>query len=299
MPLTRRDFVALTGSALLTVQGSPSFVQATPGVPALAGKLGITMSSVQRLAVAGKPRKYSMLDWPRMLREELDLTVIDLNSGAIDSHDPAQLEQVRVAADKAGCVLTNMKINRGDVDIGHADPAKRAEALRICKQWIDTSARLGLRWARPLPFKDRPDRQVYVASYRELAEYAAERNVQMLIENYGWLAEDAEEMPRLLREIGTNIALGPDTGNWANDALRRAGLTAAFPQAVTCDFKAGRLGPNGEHTSWDLKACFDIAWRAGFRGPWCFEHAHTDQATLFRELALLRDMLQTWMREAA
>lgn len=298
MPLTRREFVTLSATALLAAPRLAPAVQAAPAVPSLAGKLGITMSSVQRLMVDDKPLKYTMLEWPRMLREELDLTVIDLNSGAIDSHDPAQLEQVRKAADRAGCVLTNMKINRGDVDIGHADSAVRAEALRICKHWIDTSAQLGLRWARPLPFKDRPDRQVYVASYRELSEYAAARNVQMLIENYGWLAEDAEEMPRLMREIGVNIALGPDTGNWANDTLRRTGLTAAFPHAVTCDFKAGRLGPNGEHSAWDLKACFDIAWRAGFRGPWCFEHAHTDRATLFRELALLRDLLRRWMREA-
>ncbi len=32
-------------------------------------------------------------------------------------------------------------------------------------------------------------------------------------------------------------------------------------------------------------------------GPWRLEHAHADRKMLFRELALLRDMLRRWMRE--
>ena len=31
-------------------------------------------------------------------------------------------------ADKAGCVLTNLKINRSDIDIGNVDPVIRQKA---------------------------------------------------------------------------------------------------------------------------------------------------------------------------
>jgi hypothetical protein len=256
------------------------------------------MSSVARLATDSGPLRYSLVDWPKILRDELDMTILDLNSSVVESHEPAYLDRVRKAADDAGCVMTNLKINRNDVDIGNADPAVRAAAIVECKRWLDTAGRLGLRWARPLPLKNKPDYDGFIAAYRELADYAAERGVQMIVENYGWMDSDADTVPKLLKDVGKNVAPAPDTGNWANDEVRYAGLAKMFPTAVTCDFKAGNLGPNGEHAAWDLKRCFDIAWQAGFRGPWCLEHAHTDRNELFRELGLLRDMLRKWMAEA-
>ena len=53
------------------------------------------------------------------------------------------------------------------------------------------------------------------------------------------------------------------------------------------------------HPAYDLQRCFQIGWEAGFRGPWCLEHANRDRAALFRELALLRDRLRAWAKAAA
>lgn len=295
----RRDFLKI-GSTAAAALFAGAELRAAPTSPSrnLAGQLGITMSSITRLAGDAGPLKYPLSEWPKILRDELDLTILDLNSGVVESHEPAYLEKVRCAADDAGCVLTNMKINRADVDVGNADPAVRAQAVVECKRWLDTSSRLGLRWARPLPLKTKPDYDGFVAAYRELADYAAERNVQMIVENYGWMDSDADTVPKLLKDVGRNVAPAPDTGNWANDEVRYAGLAKMFPTAVTCDFKAGKLGPDGEHKAWDLKRRFDIAWSAGFRGPWCFEHANTDRTALFNELSFLRDLLRKWIAEA-
>ena len=60
-----------------------------------------------------------------------------------------------------------------------------------------------------------------------------------------------------------------------------------------------RLGPAGEHPSYDLKRCFELGWKAGFRGPWCIEHAGANTKDLFRELTWIRDQLKKWTREAA
>ncbi|MCH7729877.1 MAG: hypothetical protein IH991_25915 [Planctomycetes bacterium] len=137
--------------------------------------------------------------------------------------------------------------------------------------------------------------KIHVASYRELADYAASRDVQMLVENFGWMDSDPNSVPKLVEAIDRKVAVSPDTGNWSNNEVRYAGLAKAFPLAVTCDFKARALGPDGEHKLYDLKKCFEIGWKAGFRGPWCLEHANRDRKSLFRELALLRDMLRKWM----
>ncbi|MDA1050326.1 MAG: hypothetical protein O3C40_07575, partial [Planctomycetota bacterium] len=168
-------------------------------------------------------------------------------------------------------------------------------ALDIYRGSIDAASRLGCRWARPLPLPELPDMKIHVASYKELADYGAERQVAMLVENYGWMQGDPDSVVKLIEAIGRNVAPCPDTGNWNDNETRYEGLAKSFPTAVTCDFKAKTLGPNGEHDAYDLRRCFDIGWQAGFRGPWCLEHAHRDRKTLFRELSMLRDMLREWM----
>ena len=135
--------------------------------------------------------------------------------------------------------------------------------------------------------------------YRQLANYGARSKVALLVENFGWLDKEPGLTVKVLDLIGPDVAASPDTGNWVNNEVRYAGLKLTFPRAVTCDFKARTLGPNGEHTLYDLKRCFMIGHAAKFRGPWCLEHANADRKTLFKELALLRDMLRGWMAEVA
>ena len=303
MNFTRRTFLKSTVvTAVATIalpRGLAGEKSKTVDKNPLAGEVGITTSSLSA-HVASRPTKskFTLLELPRIMRDELDMRVIDLNTSTLASEEPAYLDKVRAAADKAGCILTNLKLNQRGLDMNSRDKDVRDKALAIYKKSIDAAARLGLKWARPLPLKPKPDMAIHVASYRELADYAAERNIQMLIENYGWMESDPKSVPKLVKAIGRNVAVSPDTGNWKDNTVRYKGLAAAFPLAVSCDFKARKLGPNGEHELYDLKRCFQVGWKTGFQGPWCLEHANSNRETLFRELALLRDMLRGWMKDA-
>ena len=103
------------------------------------------------------------------------MRVIDLNTSTLASEEPAYLDKVRAAADKAGCILTNLKLNQRGLDMNSRDKDVRNKALTIYKKSIDAAAKLGLKWARPLPLKEKPDMAIHVASYRELADYAAKQ----------------------------------------------------------------------------------------------------------------------------
>jgi len=135
---------------------------------------------------------------------------------------------------------------------------------------------------------------IHVDSYRELTDYAAKRNIRMLVENFGWTESDPESVPKLVKAVDRSLAVSPGTGNWKDNTVRYKGLAAAFPLAVSCDFKAHKLGPKGEHEPYDLNRCFDISWKTGFRGPWCLEHKNSNRDDFFRELTLLRG----WMKDA-
>ncbi|MCA9175597.1 MAG: TIM barrel protein [Planctomycetales bacterium] len=274
--------------------------QAKPASGAkLARRVGITLSSfgqhLTKQPLRSEAGKISMLELPKLLREELDMDVIDLNTRGLGEMKPNELEQIRKAAEDAGVVLTNLKLNQPRLDMNSADKQVRQAAMSEYRRSIDAAAQLGLRWARPLPRTMRPDMDLHVAAYRELADYGAERGIQMLVENYGWMQSDLQSVVDLVRRIGHNVAACPDTGNWNSDEIRFAGLKATFPLAVSCDFKAKTFDANQEHPAYDLQRCFRIGWDAGFRGPWCLEHAHRDRATLFRNLAWLRDRLRSWM----
>jgi hypothetical protein len=145
-----------------------------------------------------------------------------------------------------------------------------------------------------LPLEETTDMQLHVSAWQELAEYAAPRGIRMIVENFGWMISQPDSVVRLIAAVDRNLAASPDTGSWPDNTTRYAGLAATFPLAVTCDYKAREMGPDGEHPEYDLKRCFDLGWDAGFRGPWCIEHANKDRKTLFRELGMIRDMVRGW-----
>ncbi len=288
--MKRRAFLgSLVAGAALPMRGS----QANP----LAGEIGVTTGSFMRhLSPAAAPGKLRLLDLPERMVGELGLRVIDLMTATLPTLDAVYCEKLRAEAERHGCLLTNLKMNQKGLDLGSPDEAVRAEALRVYKESIDSASVLGVRWVRPLPMSDRPNLSVYAESYRELIEYAGEKGIGVLVENFGWMMGDPDAIPRLIDAVGPGLRSQPDTGNWSDNEVRYVGLERAFPFAQSCDFKARTLGPDGSHAEYDLKRCFDIGWKVGFRGPWCFEHFHDDLDQCFKEMAVLRDLLRGWMK---
>jgi sugar phosphate isomerase/epimerase len=302
-PQTRRNFLACSTLAVVgpIVQKSVTAATASESDPKLQGAIGIVSAAVAaQLTGRATGRNFTLLELPQILRDELDLTVVDLNTTSFPDFakvDSAYLSRLRAATEKAGCVLTNLKMNQRGFDMNSADNTIRQRALAEYKRSIDVASELGCRWARPLPQKETPNQKIHIASYQELCDYAADKKVQMLVENFGWMQSDPTSVSQLIAAIGHNVAACPDTGNWNSNDIRYDGLKAAFPRAVTCDFKAKQLGPNGKHNAYDLKRCFDIAWDAGFKGPWAIEHGNPDTSGFLAETRQIRNMLRKWTAE--
>lgn len=301
--IDRRQFARLATGAVTSLATASTLVAADPPlgrVPELSGAIGIvSASAAAQLTGRATNGKFTLLELPRILRDELDLSVLDLNTSSFPSFEKVTaryLEKLRAAADDAKCVLTNLKMNQPGIDMNNADADVRKKAIDEYKRSIDIAKQLGCRWVRPLPRKEKPDLDIHIASYRELCDYAASRNVQLLVENFGWMQADPNSVVDLVKKIGHQVAAGPDTGNWDTNSIRYDGLQRTFPLAVTCDFKARQMSASGEHPLYDLKRCFQIGWDAGFRGPWALEHGHSDTKTFFRDLGLLRDMIREGLR---
>jgi hypothetical protein len=188
-------------------------------------------------------------------------------------------------------------MNQKGLDMASPIEATRRHAIDEYKRTMTAAAHLGVRWVRPLPSPNRPDTKLLADGLRELADHGQPLGISILIENFAWIKNDPAAIPAVIAATGGTLRAQPDTGNWT-DAARYDGLTKSFPFAVSCDFKAFALALDGSHAAYDLHRCFQIGWDAGFRGPWCLEHAHADLPTLLRELKLLRDQLHQWMQQA-
>lgn len=295
MNVSRRVFLQSAAAVTSTIVAGRCAGAAPKQDPALARELGITTGSfMAHLPKDPQLHKTLILDLPQRMRDELGMRVIDLMHETLPSLEPKYLDELRGRAEKYGCVLTNLKMNQDDVNMASADADERRHSLDVYKKTIDAAARLGCRWVRPAPRGNRPDLDLLAASYRELIDYAGPKGISLLVENNGWMKDDPEAIPAIVKHVGDGIAAAPDTGNWT-DRARAEGLAKAFPLAVTCDFKAFQFGPAGEHPQYDLERCFRIGWEAGFRGPWCFEHFNDTLDGLWKGFARLRDLLSGWM----
>lgn len=290
--MNRREFLtaSLAVVATPTLAASKSFQ--------LEREVGVVAATLAAHMHPRVPGGLKLNDLPRIIRQELDMRVIDMNTMNFAKLTPGVAESFRAAAERQRCVLTNLKLNQRNLDLGSEDTERRAHALKEYRQSIDAAALMGMRWVRPLPQARQGNRQHLIDGLRRLDDYAREKKIRVLIENFGWMQNEPDSVVNLIRDIDRELPASPDTGNWSHNEVRYSGLTKTFPLAATCDFKAKTLGPDGAHPAYDLKKCFRIGWDAGFRGPWCIEHGNRDVKRLYAELRLVKAMLVRWMREA-
>jgi hypothetical protein len=296
---SRRTFLTIVPAVALgaAAQRAPAADDERRRGRDLRGLYGLTTGSFMRhLSVEPRPGKLVLLDLPKIMRDELDLKVLDLMTRTFASLDEAYCDRLRYAAEQAGRTITNLKMNLAGVDIASPDDALRRRSLQAYKQTIDVAARLGCRWARPATTDQRPDFDRLIAGLRELNDYAESKGLSLLVENNGWMKADPTALPRIAAAFDGAIGVQPDTGNWT-EAARYEGIAKASPFSVSCDFKASQLGPNNEHPAYDLRRCFDAAWSGGFRGPWCFEAFDATLDGLLRIFVQLREMLTAWTAE--
>lgn len=292
--LSRREFLRSGAAGVLAgVAGKALRAEAAePERRLLEGLIGITTGGLDFQRIN---RKLTAFTLPAFMRDELGMQLIDFNTRWLESYDQSYVERVRLAAVKADCFFSNLKVNHKFGDLYSQDAVERKLAMANARQQVKVAKLLGARWIRfPVPKVGAADDVSQVAAHRKLASFAEQHGIQLLVENGGWLKSDPDSIVRVVKAIGHNVAAAPDTGNW-DDNVRYDALEKSFPGAVTCDFKVFDLDADYHHERYDIRRCFEIGWNAGFRGPWAIEHWNDDSKAYARETTWLRDQLTKWM----
>ena len=195
---------------------------------------------------------------------------------AIPAAGMAFLRRVREAAKEAGlpwgCIACDGAHVYEEEEGKHR--ANRAAAYR----WLEAAAFLGARQVRidaggPPEMPDHAFR-IIVDGYNDIIPRAADRGVQVLIENHWGPSRLPDNVVRLIETID-GLGLLFDTNNWER-GHQEEGWERCAPYAAATHIKTFAFDENGWDPSVDLKKAIAILVDSGYNDVWGIESCPRD-----------------------
>ncbi len=237
----------------------------------------------ERLAVASYPfRKFiagsqPLTSFPAMVAERYNVHNVELLGNHFVSVQPAYLNELRKAAEKAGVHIINLPVSPR-TSLYDPDPDKRSTAVADARKWVDTASTLNcpsIRVHVRAVKGTAPDVALGIQSLREVAAYAEQKNVVVNLENDDPKSEEASFIVKLidgvkspylhaLPDFCNSMLIGPEQYNYDS-------VQAMFARAYNiCHVKDSEVEA-GKIYRVDVDRTFAIAKAAGYRGYFSME----------------------------
>jgi len=162
----------------------------------------------------------------------------------------------------------------GEGQLGHPDESKRKQAIENHYKWVDAAKFLGGHSIRVNASSGGSfDEQIGRAAdgLRRVTEYAAEREMNVLVENHGGLSSNGAWLAAVMRKVGhKRCGTLPDFGNFRirpgerYDAYK--GIKELMPFAKAVSAKSYDFDKDGNDTTTDYMRMMKIVTGAGYRG---------------------------------
>ncbi len=192
----------------------------------------------------------------------------------------AQLKKESDAAEIANLLI----MVDGEGDLADPDEAARNKAVDNHKKWVDAAAELGCHSIRVNTFGTN-DPEIWDAAVQDglkkLSEYAVTKNINVLVENHGWLSSDAPRVMKAIKGVNmSNCGTLPDFGNWCVKREEGTkwgacleeypdmyqGIQLMMPAAKAVSAKSYDFDEDGNETKIDYYKMLQIVKDAGYTG---------------------------------
>jgi sugar phosphate isomerase/epimerase len=226
-----------------------------------------------------KLKGFPITQFPAEVVEKFGVHGIEPLSDHFESTDSVYLDKFRSAAEKAKVRIVNIPTNVRD-SFYDPDAAVRQKAIDVSKKWIDVAVAVGSPGIRPHiegSKASKPDVDRAAESLRKVADYAAEKNIVVTLENDDPDTEDAFFITKIIDAVNhPYLRTLPD---FANSVLKgdydfnyRA-MKELFDRAYNISHvKDGEANDNGKILNIDIKKTFEIAKAANYRGFYSMEY---------------------------
>lgn len=199
------------------------------------------------------------------------------------AQDTAYLAQMTQKAKEAGVEQLLIMVD-GEGYLGDADEAKRTEAVNNHYKWVDAAAFLGCHSIRVNAHGEGTAEEVAkyaVDGLSKLSDYAATKNINVLVENHGGYSSDGTWLANVMATVNKpNCGTLPDFGNfcvkrqdgkmWDSPCIEEydkyKGVGELMPFAKAVSAKSYEFGELGFETTIDYLKMIGIVKDAGYKG---------------------------------
>ncbi len=215
--------------------------------------------------------KMTNLDFPRVARQQFGIDCIEFVDQffADKAKDMAYLKELKNRAESEGVTMGLIMIDTNGA-LGASRKATRDRAVERTFPWIDAAKFLGCRTVR-VNARGGDDanelRRCVAESCAHLADYAAQRDINVTIENHGGLSSDPEWLVSVMEEVNKpNFGTLPDFGNFPKEIDRYDAVEMLMPYAKAVSAKASGFTPDGLVQETDFFRMMRIVRDAGYTG---------------------------------
>jgi sugar phosphate isomerase/epimerase len=217
-------------------------------------------------------------DFGAMVAKKFGLTNIEPLGSHFRSTDAAYLRELRETTERAGAHIIDIPV---DIESSFYDPdtTKRRKSIEAGRKWIEIAAAVGspsVRLHIAGVRNVKPDIVRTAESLKHVAEYGAEKNVVVNLENDDNITEDPFFIVQVLEKVNSPYLHAlPDFCNSMlthDQEFNNRAMEAMFKYAYNIShMKDSEVGDKGERYTVDVAKCFEIAKAAGYRGYFSME----------------------------
>ena len=294
--MIRRDFLTrLAGGAAAAglLQRGNALAQATQGhasatsAAAKLERISISTWSLHNYFQSTRDKEFNLpgpmlalLDFPELIVNKYKVHHFEFCTTHFASSDPSYLQEIKSRLLHTRSAIVNMPVDLeelwGQGGLSDPDKGKRDFAINAYKKWIDVAHFLGVKSVRCDPGTMDPKNLERTAeSYKALVNFAAPKDVHVIIENHGGVgSEHPEELVKLFKLVGlSHVGALPDMGNFPDEATREKGLALLYPYAkVVTHAKGLDIGADGVEKQYDFPKAIEISKKAAFKGIYSIEY---------------------------
>ena len=215
----------------------------------------------------------NLLEFPAHVVAKFNIHNIEPHSRHFTSLEPDYLDSFQRILQKAKVRAVNIAVSAVK-SFYDADAEAWEMAVACAKKWVDVAVRIsspGVRTHIASAKNSSPNLERTAESLRQVAEYAAGKNIVVTLENDDLVSEDAFFLVKVIESVNhPYLRALPDFANsmMGGDAdFNYRALQAMFQKAYNiCHVKDGETNDDDKQYSVDLKKSFDILKTSNYRG---------------------------------
>ncbi|RMG56502.1 MAG: sugar phosphate isomerase/epimerase [Bacteroidetes bacterium] len=235
--------------------------------------------------------KMTNLDFPRVAKDEFGISAVEyVNQFFKDkAKDQTYLGELKSLTDGLGVQNVLIMVD-GEGGLGNTDEGERKTAVENHYKWVEAAQFLGCHSIRVNAYGEGTAEEVQqaaIASLSELATFAKDYNINVIVENHGGYSSNGQWLSGVMQQVGMdNCGTLPDFGNfcikrsqpeentaeaWARTVCeeeydRYQGTQELMPFAKGVSAKSHVFDAEGNEAQTDYRRMLEIVKAAGYTG---------------------------------